>query len=57
MSIQLCALGLVSVGSLTQVIYQLDVPLGGTARGDYVIAIEALRGGESTRTLVPIRVR
>ena len=51
------ALRSLQAGSLTQGIYQLEVPLGGTARGDYVIAIEAVRGGESTRTLVPIRVR
>lgn len=38
-------------------LYQLDLPLGGTARSDYLIAIEAARQGESTRTLVPIRVR
>ena len=37
--------------------YQVDLPLGGTARGDYLIAIEAARQDESIRTLVPIRVR
>jgi hypothetical protein len=38
-------------------LYQLDFPLGATARGDYMIAIEAASGTEPIRTLVPIRVR
>jgi VWFA-related protein len=38
-------------------LYQLDLPLGATARGDYFIAIEAARGSEPVRVLVPIRVR
>lgn len=37
--------------------YQLDLPLSASARGDYLIAIEAARGAESVRALVPIRVR
>ncbi len=37
--------------------YQLDLPLSASAPGEYVIAIEARRGNESVRTLVPIRVR
>jgi VWFA-related protein len=45
------------VGAVGDGMYQLDLPLGGTAHGDYVIAIEARRASESTRTLVPIRVR
>jgi VWFA-related protein len=45
------------VGPLAQDLYQLDLPLGGTARGDYVIAIQASRGRESARAMVPIRVR
>ena len=38
-------------------VYQLDFPLGATARGDYMIAIEAADGAEPIRTLVPLRVR
>jgi hypothetical protein len=38
-------------------LYQLDLPLGVTARGDYLIAVEAVSGAESVRALVPIRVR
>jgi hypothetical protein len=38
-------------------LYQVDLPLGPTARGDYFIAIEAARGSEPVRVLVPIRVR
>jgi len=38
-------------------LYQLDLPLSVSARGDYLIAIEAARGAESVRTLVPVRVR
>ena len=38
-------------------LYQLDLPLGAVARGDYLIAIEAGRGTETTRALVPIRIR
>jgi hypothetical protein len=38
-------------------VYQLDVQLGLSLRDDYVIAIEAKRGIESVRSLVPFRVR
>lgn len=38
-------------------LYQLDVPLGATARGDYLIAIDASHGAAPIRTLVPVRVR
>jgi VWFA-related protein len=38
-------------------LYQLDLPLSVSARGDYLIAIEAARGAESVRALVPVRVR
>jgi VWFA-related protein len=38
-------------------VYQLDVPLSVSLRDDYLIAIEATRGTESARALVPFRVR
>jgi hypothetical protein len=38
-------------------LYQLELPLGVTARGDYLIAVEAVSGAESVRALAPIRVR
>jgi VWFA-related protein len=38
-------------------IYQLDLPLSVSLRDDYLIAIEATRGTESVRALVPFRVR
>jgi hypothetical protein len=38
-------------------LYQLEVPMGAIARGEYFIAIEAARGAEPVRVLVPIRVR
>ena len=38
-------------------VYLLDLPLSATPRGDYLIAIDAARGTESIRALVPIRVR
>ena len=38
-------------------LYQLEVPLGTIARGEYFIAIEAVRGAEPVRVLVPIRLR
>ena len=38
-------------------IYQLDLPLSVSLRDDYVIAIDATRGTESVRALVPFRVR
>jgi hypothetical protein len=38
-------------------IYQLDVPLSVSLRDDYVIAIDATRGAESARAMVPFRVR
>jgi VWFA-related protein len=36
--------------------YQIEWPLGSQARGDYLIAIEAVKGEERTRVLVPLRV-
>ena len=47
----------IPAGALADALYQLDLPLGGTARGDYVIAIQASRGRESAHAMVPIRVR
>jgi len=38
-------------------LYQLEVPLGSIARGEYFIALEAVRGAEPVKVLVPIRVR
>ena len=38
-------------------VYLLDLPLSATPRGDYLIAIDAARGTESVRALVPLRVR
>jgi VWFA-related protein len=37
--------------------YQIDLPLASIARGDYLVSIEATRGEESAKALVPIRVR
>jgi len=37
--------------------YQLDVALSVSLRDDYVVAIDATRGTESARALVPFRVR
>jgi len=36
--------------------YQIDWPLASQARGDYLIAIEAVKGEEKARVLVPLRV-
>ena len=45
------------VARLQDDVYQLDLPLSASARGDYLIAIEAAQGAKSVRALVPIRVR
>jgi VWFA-related protein len=45
------------VALIKEGVYQLDLPLSVSARGDYLIAIEAARGAESVRALVPVRVR
>jgi hypothetical protein len=45
------------VVAIRESLYQLDIPLSGSGRDDYLIAIEATRGAESVRTLVPFRVR
>ena len=36
--------------------YQLEVPVGSIARGDYVIAIEASQGADHVKALVPMKV-
>jgi VWFA-related protein len=36
--------------------YEIDVPIASIARGDYLIAVAAAHGDESTRALVPLRV-
>ena len=36
--------------------YQLELPVGSIARGDYVIAIEAAQGANRVKALVPIKV-
>jgi len=36
--------------------YQIDMPLASTARGDYLVAVEAAHGDEKARVLVPLRV-
>jgi VWFA-related protein len=40
----------------TDAAYQIDVPIPSIARGDYLIAVAAAHGDESTRALVPFRV-
>jgi len=37
--------------------YQLEFPMGSVARGDYLIEAAATRGADTTRVLVPFRVR
>jgi VWFA-related protein len=36
--------------------YEIDLPIGSIARGEYVIAIDASRGADQARTLVSFRV-
>jgi len=36
--------------------YEIDMPIGSIARGEYVIAIEASRGADQAKTLVSFRV-
>ena len=45
------------VAAVGDALYQLELPLGATAHGDYFIAIEAARGSDPIRVLVPVRVR
>jgi VWFA-related protein len=40
----------------TDAAYQIDVPISSIARGDYLIAVAAAHGDESTRALVPVRI-
>ena len=46
-----------SVASMGNGVYQVDVQLSLSVRDDYLVAIEATRGAETTRALVPFRVR
>lgn len=46
-----------TVAPLKDGVYQLDLPLSVSLRDDYLVAIEATRGTESARALVPFRVR
>jgi VWFA-related protein len=50
-------LRVLSVALIREGMYQLDLPLSVSLRDDYVIAIDATRGTESARALVPFRVR
>ena len=36
--------------------YQVDLPLSSTARGDFILAVEAADGAQKARALVPLRV-
>jgi VWFA-related protein len=45
------------VSSLGNGVYQVDVQLSLSVRDDYLVAIEATRGTETTRALVPFRVK
>jgi VWFA-related protein len=36
--------------------YQIDLPLGATARGEFMIAIEASGTGEQVQSIVPLRI-
>lgn len=46
-----------TAAAIKEGLYQLDVPLSVSLRDDYVIAIDATRGTESARAMVPFRVR
>lgn len=37
--------------------YEIDLPLASIARGDYIVSIEASRGEQSAKALVPVRLR
>ena len=37
--------------------YQLEVPLGSVARGEYLLEIAAARGADRVRALAPFRLR
>jgi hypothetical protein len=51
----LVALPIASFGR-SDVTYQVDFPLSSTARGDYLVAVEAAHDDDRARLLVPIRV-
>jgi VWFA-related protein len=53
---QLVSLPIAPLGGQSGV-YQIDLPLQSVAPGDYVIAIDASKGGEHAETFVAIRVR
>ena len=46
-----------TVAPLKDGVYQLDVPLSVSLRDDYLVAIDATRGTDTARALVPFRVR
>jgi len=46
----------VTANAAVETAYQIELPLASTARGDFLIAIEAEHGTEKARVLVPIRV-
>jgi len=50
-------LGILAVASIMEGVYQIDLPLSASLRDDYVISIDATRGTEAARALVPFRVR
>jgi len=50
-------LGVLAVASIKEGVYQVDLPLSASLRDDYVISIEATRGTETAKALVPFRVR
>ena len=45
------------VAPIREGLYQLDVALSVSLRDDYVVAIDATRGADAARALVPFRVR
>ena len=51
---ELRALDVATLGNGT---YQIDIPLSVSVRDDYLVAIDATRGTQSARVLVPFRVR
>jgi hypothetical protein len=51
------ALRALDVAALGNGVYQIDIQLSVSIRDDYLVAIDATRGTESARALVPFRVR
>ena len=45
------------VAAIKDDVYQVDLPLSVSLRDDYIVAVEATRGAESAKALVPFRVR